>query len=85
MKITGIKTYHMRGVQRNWTFVRMETDEGIHGWGEGTLEGQEYAVEQAMHTLTNRYLIGQDPTDIERHWQDENPWCDSLPDNHGWG
>jgi galactonate dehydratase len=69
MKITGIKTYQMKGVQRNWTFVKVETDEGLYGWGEGTLESQEYAVEQAIHALTRRYLIGQDPTKIERHWQ----------------
>ena len=70
MKITDVKIYHMRGgVRRNWTFVKMETDQGLYGWGEGTLEGLEHAVEQAIHALANRYLIGQDPTNIERHWQ----------------
>ncbi|GAF78918.1 unnamed protein product [marine sediment metagenome] len=69
MKITDVKTYHMRGVRRNWTFVKMETDQGLYGWGEGTLEGLEHTVEQAIHALANRCLIGQDPTNIERHWQ----------------
>lgn len=69
MKITDLKTYQMKGVQRNWTFAKIETDEGIYGWGEGTLEQAEFAVEQAIHMLFNRYLKGQDPTRIERHWQ----------------
>jgi galactonate dehydratase len=68
MKITEVKTSSMRGVGRNWLFVKLETDEGIHGWGEGTLEGQEKTVEQAVQMLAPR-LIGQDPTPIERHWQ----------------
>jgi len=43
MKITDITPYvvlpnsafHER-VQRYWTFVRIDTDEGIYGWGEAT-------------------------------------------------
>ncbi len=49
--------------------MKIETDQGLYGWGEGTLEGLEHAVEQAIHALASRYLIGQDPTNIERHWQ----------------
>jgi len=69
MKVTGVNTYHMLGVQRNWIFAKLQTDEGIYGWGEGTLEGHEHAVEQVVHTLVNGYLVGRDPTQIERHWQ----------------
>ena len=69
MKITEVKTFNMRGVARNWLFAKVETDEGVYGWGEGTLEGQEYAVEQAIHTLVDRLLVGKDPTRIEYHWQ----------------
>jgi galactonate dehydratase len=69
MKITDVKIHHMRGVQRNWTFVKLMTDEGIYGWGEGTLENQELAVEQAILALVSRHLMGMDPTHIERHWQ----------------
>ncbi len=68
MKITRFNTYIMRGIARNWLFVKIETDEGLHGWGEGTLEGQEKTVEQAIHMLAPR-LVGQDPTAIEKHWQ----------------
>ncbi len=68
MKITGVKTFQMRGIERNWTFVKVETDEGLYGWGEGTLEHYELSVEQAIKDLARRYLVGQDPTLIERHW-----------------
>ena len=68
MNVTGVKTFLMRGIARNWLFVKIETDEGIHGWGEGTLEGQEKTVEQAVLMFADR-LVGQSPTPIERHWQ----------------
>ena len=69
MKITDVKVHHMRGVERNWTFVKVMTDAGIYGWGEGTLEHQELAVEQAILSLAKRHLMGEDPTRIEHHWQ----------------
>jgi galactonate dehydratase len=68
MKITDIKTFVMHGVRRNWVFCKVETDEGIHGWGEGTLERHELAVEQGIHHLAKR-LEGTDPTQIEKAWQ----------------
>ena len=68
MKITDIKTFVMKGGNRNWVFCKVETDEGIHGWGEGTLEGHERAVEQGIKTLATR-LIDRDPTQIELNWQ----------------
>lgn len=69
MKISNVKTYIMHGAPRNWVFVKMETDEGLYGWGEGSLEGLVHTVVQTIHTLADRFLIGQDPTLIEQHWQ----------------
>lgn len=68
MKITDIKTYIMRGIRRNWVLCKIETDEGVHGWGEGTLERHEPAVVEGIKTLATR-LEGKDPTQIERNWQ----------------
>ena len=68
MKITDIKTYLMGVERQSWLFVKILTDDGIYGWGEGSLEGQEKAVEQAVLALANR-LVGQDPTCVEKHWQ----------------
>ena len=35
MKIRAITTHYVySGPHRNWTLVKVDTDEGIHGWGE---------------------------------------------------
>ena len=68
MKITEIKTFKMQGGGRNWLFVKVMTDEGVHGWGEATLERHERAVEESVHVL-EKALVGRDPTEIERNWQ----------------
>lgn len=36
MKVTSVKTFLIHpGLAKNWLFVKVETDEGLHGWGEG--------------------------------------------------
>ncbi len=68
MKITDVKTRLVGVTRQSWLFVKIETDEGVYGWGEGSLEGQEKAVAAAILDLSPR-IIGQDPGPIERHWQ----------------
>jgi galactonate dehydratase len=68
MKITAVKPYLMRAVERNWLFVKIETDAGRHGWGEASLELKERTVAQAVTDL-EPFLVGEDPTRIERLWQ----------------
>lgn len=68
MKITEVKTYLVGAARQTWVFVKIETDEGVHGWGEGSLEGQEKAVEAAVNDLSLR-IIDKDPRQIEKHWQ----------------
>ena len=67
-KITNVETFIMQAVERDWLFVKIETDAGVHGWGEATLEQKEKTVETAIHEMA-RYIIGQDPTRIEHLWQ----------------
>jgi galactonate dehydratase len=67
VRVTEIKTFLMWGEPRNWLFVKILTDEGIHGWGEGTLEGKEETARAAIEEY-GRYLMGKDPTAIEHHW-----------------
>ncbi len=69
MKITGIETHYVVAGSRPWVFVKMLTDEGIHGWGEITLEGKEHAVIAAVGDLA-RYLVGKDPARIEQLWHE---------------
>ncbi|WP_058308834.1 galactonate dehydratase [Gracilibacillus massiliensis] len=64
MKITKINTFI---VSPRWCFVKVETDEGITGWGEPVVEGRAATVEAAVLELAD-YLIGKDPLKIEDHW-----------------
>jgi galactonate dehydratase len=68
MKITKIETFKYWIQWCNWLLVKVSTDDGLYGWGEGSLHGQILAVEAVIHDL-EAYLIGQDPSGIERHWQ----------------
>ena len=67
MKITKIKTFIVHpGVGKNWLFVKIETDEGIHGWGEAyTQADRDTAIEAHIHKMT-RYLLGWNPFEIKR-------------------
>jgi len=68
MKIAKVKTFFMGVSRQSWLFIKIETDEGIYGWGEGSLEGQEKAVAAAVHDMSRR-IINKDPSLIEQHWQ----------------
>ncbi len=68
MRITKIETFTYWIEWCNWLFVKVSTDEGLYGWGEGSLHGSIAAVETAIHELSPA-LIGQDPSGVERHWQ----------------
>jgi galactonate dehydratase len=65
MKITKLTTYR---VPPRWMFLKIETDEGVVGWGEPVIEGRARTVEAAVHEL-GEYLIGQDPGRINDLWQ----------------
>lgn len=52
----------------NWVLVKVETIDGLHGWGEGTLEYREPTVAEAIGELM-RGLKGRDAHDIEDWWQ----------------
>ncbi|MEK5465402.1 galactonate dehydratase [Paenibacillus sp. FSL R7-0210] len=65
MKITGFETFI---VPPRWLFLKIETDEGISGWGEPVVEGKAHTVQTAVEELMD-YLIGQDPQRIEDLWQ----------------
>ena len=65
MKITDMKTFTVFSYRTNYVFVKLETDEGICGLGEGTLEYKENALLGALEDI-RRVLIGQDPRQVER-------------------
>ncbi len=68
MKITQLRTFVVDGGSSNWVFVKVYTDEGLVGLGEGTIASKAQTVAAAIMEH-ERYLVGKDPRQIEKHWQ----------------
>ncbi|MBX3014887.1 MAG: mandelate racemase/muconate lactonizing enzyme family protein [Caldilineaceae bacterium] len=69
MKITEVKCYPVWVGHRNQCLVKIETDEGLYGWGESGLSGRELAVAGAVKHY-REFLIGRDPMQIGALWQE---------------
>ena len=65
MKITDIKIYTLDAFRTNWAFIKVETDEGLYGWGEATLGTQEMSLEGCVADY-KRLIVGRDPLEVER-------------------
>ncbi len=65
MKITGFTLYP---AAPRWLFLKLETDEGVLGWGEPVVEGRAATVKAAVEELQTCFM-GKDPMDIEDLWQ----------------
>lgn len=68
MKITGVETYLTYLGRRNIPYVRVLTDEGIHGVGEAFSVGPDRATVEAIAYFAE-WLLDRDPLDIEGLWQ----------------
>ena len=71
VKITGMKVFGVSltpDSDRPYVFVKLETNAGVVGWGEGTLEGKAGAVIACIDDF-REFLIGSDPMQVEHHWQ----------------
>ena len=66
IRITDIKTF-LVGLGRNHVFVKVETDQGIHGIGEAYSCGPDQATVAAIDDFKD-WLVGQDPRNIEHLW-----------------
>ncbi len=69
MKISAIRPYPVWVGSRNQLIVKIETDEGVFGWGESGLSGREKAVVGAIEHYT-QFLLGRDPFQIGALWQE---------------
>ena len=69
MKIRAIASFAVWVGIRNQLLVKIDTDEGIFGWGESGLSGREKAVAGAIEHYT-QFLIGRDPFQIGALWQE---------------
>ena len=64
MTITDVKTYLVRP---RWGFVKVETSDGLVGWGEAVIEGKAAAVLACVPERRD-YLVGAAPMAIEDIW-----------------
>ena len=69
MKISAIKPFPVWIGARNQLIVKVETDEGVFGWGESGLSGREQTVIGALAHY-ERFLVGRDPRRIGALWQE---------------
>src|ERR1700709_486662 len=69
MKITAILPYPVWVGTRNQLIVKVETDEGVFGWGESGLSGRERAVVGATGHY-REWLVGRDAFAIGALWQE---------------
>jgi galactonate dehydratase len=68
LRVTEVVPHVLFAGRTNLIVVEVRTDAGIFGVGEASLEGKTEAVVGAINDVSE-YLVGQDPTRIEHHWQ----------------
>lgn len=71
VRITNVKVFGVsltKDSDRPYVFVKLETNQGVVGWGEATLEGKAGAVIACVNDFRD-FLIGSDPMQVEHHWQ----------------
>lgn len=70
MNVTDVNTFLVHpGVGKNLCFVKVDTDEGVHGWGECYTQSDRDLQIVAHVDQLKRYLIGRDPTNIKHFTQ----------------
>jgi len=67
LKISKITVYK---VKPRWIFVKLSTDEGIDGWGEMISGTKTETVVAGAYEVGERFLLGQNPFEIERLFQE---------------
>lgn len=69
LKIKRVDAYALKiGSKRDIVCARIETEEGIHGWGEGTTPPNVAPVVAQIRSFS-KLLVGQSAWDIEKLWR----------------
>ena len=69
MRITDVKSFPVWAGTRNALVVKVETDDGLRGWGESGVSSRELAVQGAVKHY-REFLVGKDPRRIGALWQE---------------
>jgi galactonate dehydratase len=78
LKVTGMKVFGVSltpNSDRPYVFCKLETNQGLIGWGEGTLEGKAGATMACIEDFRD-FVIGADPMQVEHIWQ--SMWVHSF-------
>jgi galactonate dehydratase len=77
MRVTSVDTARLGGSS---ACVRIETDEGVTGFGEASSEQAPRAVHAYVERYAEEYLLGADPTPIEKHRRrlEDASWFDGV-------
>jgi galactonate dehydratase len=67
VKISDVRAYHLPGTRYPWVFLRIDTDEGVHGIGQVS-SGPNSAIVAAAASRLGPLLVGEDPARIEFLW-----------------
>ena len=73
LKVTALKVIPVWNGSMNYIFVKLYTNQGITGVGEGGINGRGGTMIAAIREH-ERYIVGKNPLDIERHWQAMYRW-----------
>ena len=66
MRITAVTPFSVHpGWRKNWIFVKVETDEGLIGWGEAYSQYDRDRPVLALIEEIGRYVVGRDPFQIK--------------------
>src|SRR5271169_2401866 len=74
LRITDIKVFgvtldeKIARADRPYVFVKLETNQGVVGWGEATLEGKASAAMACVNDLRD-FIVGSDPMQSEHLYQ----------------
>ena len=74
LRVTGMKVFgvtlpeSLGQTDRPYVFVKIETNQGVVGWGEATLEGKASAAIACVNDLKD-LIVGSDPMQVEHLYQ----------------
>src|SRR5918911_577990 len=74
LRVTGLKVFgvtlpeSLGQTDRPYVFVKLETNQGVVGWGEATLEGKAAAAMACVNDLKD-LIVGSDPMQVEHLYQ----------------
>jgi galactonate dehydratase len=73
LKVTALKVIPVWTGTMNYVFVKLYTNHGITGVGEGGIRGRGATMISAIREH-ERYIVGKNPMEIEKHWQAMYRW-----------